>query len=479
LGSARGLASASGARYALRAALAMTPQPLDNKKLAPLITALLIASVATTTLPLAAQNWSVAPWFVAVFQASIFWLDGATAVVLWTQVYATRRQVELLWLAAAYAYAATIALIQLFTYPEILNADMLGGMQTSAWLWVAWHSGFPLFVIVGALAWQHGAARPERLPHPIYDLAFKLVLGPALAVALATIFVVYADELPVIIIGGGAGHFQAHLVRYVAVATTVAALISVALGTRLRTRLQLWLAVSLFALIFEELLAIAGGGRFSAGWYIGRCLSFVSSSALMVSMVTRYVRLLRATTERASNSEEEARRDPLTGLYNRRYLFERLAREADRARRHGDDLAILLIDVDHFKQVNDTYGHAQGDLCLKALASILTRRLRRDSDVVARYGGEEFVVILPGTKLPAAKKLAEELRAAVAQAFDRNASPLPLSVCIGIGVGSGHSGDLISVERLLAQADECLYAAKEGGRDRVVAPVTMSLVSAA
>lgn len=450
------------------------------KRLPPLITALLIASVATATAPLASSSWAAAPWFVAAFQSSIFWLDGSTAAVLWTQVYATRREVSLLWLASGYAFAATISIIQLFTYPEILpNREMFGGQQTSAWLWVAWHIGFPLFVIAATASWARQLPERERYPRPFRDLVLTISVGPLLAALLGIVCVAFADQLPVIVNGHVANQSQAGMIRYVVVMVTLGALLALALSTGLRTRLQLWLGVSLFALALEEILAILGGGRYSAGWYVGRCLSLVSAGALMVSLTMRYVRLLRSASQRAVTSQEEARRDVLTGLHNRRYLFERLRIETERARRTSDDLAILLLDLDHFKRLNDTRGHAEGDRCLKALAAVILRRLRRQSDVVARYGGEEFVVILPGTKLAGAKKLAEELRLAVAQAYERGASPHPLTISIGIGVGSGQSGQPLSVESLLAQADQCLYAAKEAGRDRVVAPPQVTLVAAA
>ncbi|MBI4184049.1 MAG: diguanylate cyclase [Proteobacteria bacterium] len=161
-----------------------------------------------------------------------------------------------------------------------------------------------------------------------------------------------------------------------------------------------------------------------------------------------------------------ALRDPLTGLLNRRGFEARLAEEVGRCRRYGRPLSLAMLDLDHFKKVNDTYGHPVGDEVLAAVAARLTAGMR-GNDIAARYGGEEFIVLLPETTAEAALTVAERLRRRLAETPVATAAgrALPVTVSIGVaafpGVGEG-------AEALIAAADRALYAAKEAGRNRVV-----------
>lgn len=159
---------------------------------------------------------------------------------------------------------------------------------------------------------------------------------------------------------------------------------------------------------------------------------------------------------------EMATRDTLTGLSNRRHLLERLETELRRARRRNEQFVVAMLDLDHFKKVNDQLGHMEGDVVLQQFASILKGRLRH-SDVVGRYGGEEFVCALSGTELVAAIPVLDEIRRAV-RGLSRGRCGLSLS----LGV-SRYPQDAVDVERLLDVADQRLYAAKRAGRDRIVA----------
>jgi diguanylate cyclase (GGDEF)-like protein len=163
--------------------------------------------------------------------------------------------------------------------------------------------------------------------------------------------------------------------------------------------------------------------------------------------------------------------DVLTGWHNRRYLQLRLAEELARARRNQTQLACLMLDVDHFKRINDTFGHVAGDAVLRELANRIDAEVRA-SDVSARYGGEEFVILLPRTEASAAVGLAERIRRAV------SASPyvLPGGSSVTVTASIGIAGILPSVkandlktigEALIARADVALYRAKSAGRDQV------------
>ncbi|MHB8765825.1 MAG: sensor domain-containing diguanylate cyclase [Deferrisomatales bacterium] len=158
--------------------------------------------------------------------------------------------------------------------------------------------------------------------------------------------------------------------------------------------------------------------------------------------------------------------DGLTGLANRRVFLDRLAAEAVRSRRYPGGLALILLDVDHFKKVNDTHGHPAGDEVLRRVAQCL-RGFARETDLVARYGGEEFAALLPSTDLAGARILAERVRAGIeALAVTWDGKTIPVRASLGV---STLEGEKDTPEALVARADQALYAAKQGGRNRVTA----------
>jgi len=180
----------------------------------------------------------------------------------------------------------------------------------------------------------------------------------------------------------------------------------------------------------------------------------------------RIVSVQRQLTAAREALREQAIRDALTGLFNRRYLEEALGRELRRAG-HGDErLSVLMLDLDHFKNLNDLNGHPAGDAVLKQVGMTLERHTRRE-DIVCRYGGEEFVVILPGAPVSVASRRADDLRRAVRRArLESEGKDLgSLTVSIGIACFPEHG---TTAEALLAASDRALYRAKHEGRDRVV-----------
>jgi len=156
--------------------------------------------------------------------------------------------------------------------------------------------------------------------------------------------------------------------------------------------------------------------------------------------------------------------DGLTQLYNRNFLDTRLTQEFSKSKRYNNELCVMMLDIDYFKKVNDTYGHPIGDEVLKKVSNILKDSLR-SSDLVARYGGEEFCVLMPHSHTKEAKKLAERLREKI-QTTQVSESHQELRVTISIGLADFNK-DLESEKNLLTNADKALYRAKENGRNRV------------
>jgi two-component system cell cycle response regulator len=199
-------------------------------------------------------------------------------------------------------------------------------------------------------------------------------------------------------------------------------------------------------------------------------LDDVEFAEVVIRAATAAIRRAQALeTTRADNLrlEELATTDPLTKVLNRRALLERLTAEMERTRRFGSSLSLLVLDVDHFKAVNDTAGHLAGDSVLRQLGALLEEEVRR-VDTVARYGGEEFVAILPETSPGGGLVFAERLRERVAsRAFDVGPGRRPVHLTVSIGIASFPSPQVETIEELFARADEALYRAKSGGRNQV------------
>jgi len=169
-----------------------------------------------------------------------------------------------------------------------------------------------------------------------------------------------------------------------------------------------------------------------------------------------------------------AAKDGLTGLANRRAFDQTLQAEWSRAQRSGKPLSLLFVDVDHFKLLNDKYGHQSGDECLRAVAAIVAAQARRPVDLAARYGGEEFAIILPETDRDGACNVAERIRKSVMELkIAHGAARAGRHVTLSVGVATQVPALDVAPDGLLGQADQALYAAKRLGRNRVTAADTM------
>jgi diguanylate cyclase (GGDEF)-like protein len=225
----------------------------------------------------------------------------------------------------------------------------------------------------------------------------------------------------------------------------------------------------LIAWVVLEGFAIAAALRFlmtssmdSEGlYYYGLPLSMVAASILIALGVADRLRAQRLAL---SEAERRAQTDPLTGVLNRRSLIERLEVACVRARARGLPIALLFIDLDHFKQINDSFGHQAGDACLRAIIDPIHTELRQ-SDVIGRYGGEEFVVILSSADAVAAVPIAQRIVERVAEVrVDGFGLPIQLTCSIGVA-----TSDTLGIwgEHLLAQADAAVYVAKRSGRNQI------------
>jgi len=227
-----------------------------------------------------------------------------------------------------------------------------------------------------------------------------------------------------------------------------------------------WFLLAWALLEIFTMAAAAGFLRSSSNdgdwlYYVGLPMSMVVASIFIALGVADRLRAQRLAL---SEAERRAQTDPLTGVLNRRSLIERLDAACQRAKARGLPIALLFIDLDHFKQINDSFGHQAGDACLRAVIPPIHAELRQ-SDVIGRYGGEEFVVILSSADssaaIPIAQRILERVAEVQVEGFGR---PIKLTCSIGIA-----ASDTLGVwgEHLIAQADAAVYVAKRAGRNQV------------
>ena len=189
--------------------------------------------------------------------------------------------------------------------------------------------------------------------------------------------------------------------------------------------------------------------------------------------------VIKRLEQRIAELTSQLQIDELTGLYNKRHLGSALLTEMERSKRHKHPMSVIIFDLDHFKSINDTYGHPFGDRVLKAVASVVKTNLRI-TDIPCRYGGEEFVIILPSTPLLLAAQAAERLRSAIAIEYlglpDSEETKLNITASFGVAgyLPNAHE----TPEVLIDRADRQLYLAKESGRNQVhYEPVTQTVSS--
>jgi diguanylate cyclase (GGDEF)-like protein len=337
-------------------------------------------------------------------------------------------------------------------------------VQGLAWLLVVMHNAMPEITSIAganallALCWslQMSALlefHKRRTPR-------WLIYGPVV-IALLLFLVFLTDARERLAVSG--------LAFGVAQLITGAALLYYRVAAEHRTR---WLLAGSFFLMSAGLLWLA-----FVAWFEPEALLPTSGTsrtpgpALLafytVTIASSFAFLLMHKERADRETYELATTDSLTGVYNRRTFKELAEPQLSRSRRARMPVSLLMLDLDHFKRINDTYGHLAGDDVLKAFANLVTKCLRKE-DLLARYGGEEFVVLLPGDSQNAAFRLAERIREEVsAQPFDANGHLVRVTVSVGIASEAGDT--LPSLEAMLGRADEALYKAKNDGRNQVLA----------
>jgi diguanylate cyclase (GGDEF)-like protein len=428
------------------------------------------------TLPFAAAPLGVFPAFVPVYGSTLFLCDLITAVLLFSQ-FAVLRTPSLLVLASGYLFTCTATVGYFLVFPGTVSpVGFFGaGPQTTSAMYMFWHAGFPLFVIG---YWRLRRRETEGAAEPFSGKPWRAVGGFVLVVlAVVCGFTAFAAAgnqwLPDFLVNNRTTALGHGFLLCIWALNLVALLLL--LNNRARTMMDVWLMVVMVVWLCDlGLSAILNTGRYDLGWYVGRLDGLVAAGFLLVLLLIEsghsYSRLflLSVELEHANTALNRlSLQDALTGLANRRSFDKTLDEQVSRAIRHGRQLALILCDIDHFKNFNDYYGHQAGDEALRVVAEALKSCCRRPGDVAARYGGEEFALILPDTGLDGAKLIAEAAREAVlSQHVEYVGSPSTV-VSVSAGIASLSPTRPFSAAELIGAADRALYAAKGSGRNRV------------
>jgi len=418
---------------------------------------ILVGAVAT---PYANLPLLPIPGYMTAFGTAMFVINLLLAAFLFSKGAIEDRE-DAVRLGTAYFFIAAIFVPLTASFPGgFMPGPMIGTNESAVWLWSFWHLGFGLAILrYATMAQPLGRAS---------SVARVIGIVLAIVVVLAVIGTVFIDQLPPTLRDGRTlfSGWTASLPLSILALLVLDTLAVARLGAK--TPEQLWLSVGMIAACFDVWLTYCGTERFSLGWYLAKSGSFFTSLTVMISLFHDVTRLYSRLAVVNATLRDLAGRDGLTGLFNRRRLDEALGTEWLRALRDRQPLSVLMIDVDHFKGYNDTYGHQEGDACLRRLAQVLQDATKRPADLVARYGGEEFLVCLPGTPAAGAFEVAQKIQAAVRDmAIPHAASPLHV-VTLSIGLAGMVPDAEAACDRLVAAADAGLYRAKAAGRDRVV-----------
>lgn len=411
-------------------------------------------------LPHGAEPLSPVPAVPLAHALSLAVVTALTAIVLWLE--ARRTQVRgYLVLAGTFSSVCVLLLAFTLAFPGLFlppAADgtpraLLGGPSTPVALFILWHVVITVGVPVSAVVLHRDEVdgREPRLRHGILP---GVLWGTLPAAAISVLWLAVPGAAPDVYAAPALSATGVLVVQLTCVLAIVG-LVVVVVVTRASSTLSRWL-IAICILNLGDALLNLGAQRYSVGWYAARALGFVALSSLLVVLVAQLARIDRRTDRAATT-------DPLTGVRNRITLTDDLEREMSRAERDGRLLALLLVDVDRFKEVNDDLGHAAGDAVLVEIAARLQRCIR-GGDLLVRMGGDEFVVLLVGLDdLAQVEAAAGRVVAVMGPPVALGEARIDCPVSVGVALHPGHARD---ADELLRHADRAMYAAKAAGGGR-------------
>jgi diguanylate cyclase (GGDEF)-like protein len=409
--------------------------------------------------------------FIPSYESALAISDLVTAVLLFGRV-SRHHQYALLLLASGYLFNAAIIVVHGLSFPGVFSETGLLGAsgQTTAWLYVFWHGGFPLFVLGYALLPEQDSASDNSHKDTGWVIAYSAAGVLAIVAALTLLVTAGSWLLPTIIQAGNYSLMVSTSASPTALGLSALALLALWLRPG-RTVLDVWLMIVMGIWICDVTLsAVVSSSRYDLGWYGGRSYGFVAACSLLIVLLLETNRLHGRLTKAlaiARTLEQHltfrAENDFLTGLPNRALFHDRLEMAMMRCRRNNSLMALLFLDVDNFKKINDGLGHAAGDDLLRSFALRLSQCVRA-SDTVARLGGDEFTVILENlSSRETAQALVDKLQSTLRRPHGMGESAILAKASIGIAY---FTGEALQADDLMKQADAALYEAKQHGRNR-------------
>jgi diguanylate cyclase (GGDEF)-like protein len=419
----------------------------------PLIVSTVAILVTLSVLPVGGHQFGSTTSYVPAILATVACFD-IMSVWLLAGEYLDTGDRRLLGMALAYLWSLLLMGGYALAFPGVVShhPPLAVTASVAPYLYLGWHAGFPALLGAAWAPWQWLDRRDVQRRRAALLAAVAGMSSAALAIVTGC--VLEARRMPVLIHGLDTSA-MAKLTAPVALPLVLISLLVCARAVRGRPGPERWSSVAILVCLCDLCLTYSSHYRYSLGWYTGRSLTVTAAAVVLIAMLASF-RRLKAT------AEFNAAYDGLTALANRRSAYDSLAMMISRARRTGTPLSVVLFDLDHFKQINDGYGHAAGDEVLRSVADTM-RQAVRDTDLCARVGGEEFVILLPDATLLDARLVAERLRN---QLRSRLIPVIGSSITASLGVTELQLGD-VTAEQLLHRADQVMYQAKARGRDQV------------
>jgi diguanylate cyclase (GGDEF)-like protein len=418
---------------------------------------LLVSSIAVLAtllvLPLGSHHMGPTTSFVPAVLATVACFD-IMSVWLLAGEYLDTGDRRMLGMTLAYLWSLLLMGGYALAFPGVVasHPPLAVTASVAPYLYVGWHAGFPVLLGAAWAPWSYLGGIEHRRRAPLLAGAVAAMSAAALLTVAAC--VLFARRLPVLIHGLDTSS-MAKVTAPVALPLVLASLLVCTRAVRGRAGPERWSSVAILVCLCDLCLTYSSRYRYSLGWYTGRTLTVAASAVVLIAMLASFRRLKAA-------AEFNAAYDGLTALANRRSAYDSAAALISRARRLGTPLSVVMFDLDKFKQINDSYGHAAGDEVLRCVASTV-RATVRDSDLSARLGGEEFAVVLPDADLQDARLVAERLRT---QLRARTIPAIGCSVTASFGIAELQPDD-VTAENLLHRADQAMYRAKALGRDQI------------
>ena len=423
-----------------------------------LIAALVI--IATLISSNGRVSWPVIPTFIAMCGILIFVTSLQTAFLLYNQSKLARDSSVAL-LASGYLAVSFLALARIILFPGLfLSSSVLDdNNQIAAWLWVVTHTIFPFFLILYAL--NHWKKIFSSYKYARWN--FRLIPITVTMIVLGLVY--YESALPSLIDKGN--YSSTYYLDFFLLAFTAVPLFLLITKKGMNNRQDLWLMLAITVQCLDIFYEIIGETRYSMGWYLGMISSILSSSIILGVFIYHILCIAQLKEEEGHYFKDISETDPLTGVANRRKLDLVFNNLWELSLNQQQPLCLLMIDIDHFKIYNDSYGHLEGDKCLIKVADALSKIPKRSTDIIARIGGEEFIILLYGVDQDVGSQVAEEIR----KEIENLHISYPVFYHPWLTVSIGYASHIVTTsskkEKFLNIVDQALYKAKAEGRNRV------------